>query len=167
MCIIQGVKSDKTLLKLFLRGWANEFDELFYWKCEPGEVLKTLESEHSNWYEDRRWKFTCVKPKFKLDKCDWVDGELQTQFIHRGGFGRRVLAGLGGYHRERTNDRRYEYYFCKTEASLKNCKLTDWLNKYDEKVDYTVPDDKVITEVWSEFKDWNKDRRFKLKICDV
>merc|ERR1712226_868779 len=40
-------------------GYFNEYDATFDYKCPTGKVLTGLDSKHSNFNEDRKFKFTC------------------------------------------------------------------------------------------------------------
>merc|ERR1712189_150056 len=37
----------------YINGWEEDMD----YRVPNGHVIKTVKSEHSSWYEDRRWKF--------------------------------------------------------------------------------------------------------------
>uniref|UniRef100_A0A8C7D425 Dermatopontin n=1 Tax=Oncorhynchus kisutch TaxID=8019 RepID=A0A8C7D425_ONCKI len=63
--------------------YVNDFDQEFSFKCPQNYVLTGVNSYHSNYYEDRRWKFYCCR----------VNSYRNQDFP-----GLNYLVGAGSYH---------------------------------------------------------------------
>ncbi|KAF4114840.1 hemagglutinin/amebocyte aggregation factor-like [Onychostoma macrolepis] len=102
--------------KCFLSPYVNKFDQAFTFECPPQHVIAGMSSYHSNYHEDRRWRFYCCKNACisKVSKnchwtshLNWFDETFYWNVPHH-----NVLVGAGSYHQNYQEDRRWKYKYC-------------------------------------------------------
>merc|ERR1712002_357136 len=152
-----------------------EFDQPFSFECTQGEYIKTIESEHDNGKEDRRFKFGCIPLKTffgdaaTIGKCEWSgyanDFDKVMAFTCPNNM---ILGGVSSYHDNGKEDRRYKFQCCAPENMVAHtCSLTDWVNTFDNNMNYRVPDGFAIHGVDSIHDNGKEDRQFKFNICKL
>ncbi|XP_041376727.1 dermatopontin-like [Gigantopelta aegis] len=148
--------------------WENWWDRPFQFSCPSGESLRRINSQHSNRYEDRLWKFDCIHTGAKA-ACVWsgyvngFDDPLLFQCANNG-----VITGIGSYHSNPTEDRRFKFRCCSIPGkTLKNCRFsTSYHNTFDNDLNYYIPSNKVLKGAFSYHSNRHEDRRWKFEVCD-
>ncbi|XP_024228663.1 hemagglutinin/amebocyte aggregation factor isoform X2 [Oncorhynchus tshawytscha] len=99
--------------------YVNDFDQEFSFKCPQNYVLTGVNSYHSNYYEDRRWKFYCCRVNsYRNQDCQWTpyinyfDEVISWQVP-----GLNYLVGAGSYHSNYYEDRRWRYQYCTRKSN--------------------------------------------------
>ena len=94
--------------------YVNWFDEEILYQC-PNGVITGVHSYHSNYHEDRRFRFRCCTTvKNCANACLWtgyVNGwdAYMNYYVPNGYF----LAGVNSVHDNRKEDRRWRFLICK------------------------------------------------------
>ena len=151
----------------------NEYDRPLAFSCPSGQVIKSINSIHHNYFEDRIWKFTCGFPykNIPVTNCQWTPDYINAfqQPLSYSCPADSILAGVQSYHENKYEDRRWKFLCCsqpKVEFHTYSCSITDWLNKMDQPLNYAVPQNyDVITGWFSLFNDYTKDRIHKMMVC--
>ncbi|XP_055793758.1 hemagglutinin/amebocyte aggregation factor-like isoform X2 [Salvelinus fontinalis] len=99
--------------------YVNDFDQEFSFKCPNNYVLTGVNSYHSNYHEDRRWKFYCCRVNSYCNQnCQWTsyvnyfDEVISWQVP-----GLNYLVGAGSYHSNYYEDRRWRYQYCTRKSN--------------------------------------------------
>ena len=50
--------------------WQNEYDKDLFMDCYPSGAFYRVRSEHSNYYEDRRWRWDCKDVSVRQARID-------------------------------------------------------------------------------------------------
>ncbi|XP_076462853.1 hemagglutinin/amebocyte aggregation factor-like [Babylonia areolata] len=156
------------------QGWVNRYDERFDFACPKGQFLRHIASQHRDDKEDRIFALSCTKIPNGMHsargcKCSWTDyvntfDEAQAYQCPGEGY----LAGMGSYHHNSYEDRRFRFYCC-TEPNtiVHNCTYSGWTNSFDAAVYYLVPDGKILRGMVSYHDNSKEDRRFQFEVCDM
>lgn len=149
--------------------WQNDWDKPHSHQCPNNEHVTRIESIHTNPTEDRRWKVTCGGNVVDDGTCSWTaDINKMDETIYFMCGDDRVIAGMGSYHDNRFEDRRYKFRCCKINADTpRNCHVTNWKNTWDDPLNLHVPDSKVVMGVFSEHSNTHEDRRFRFIVCEL
>jgi len=99
-----------------LRGYANAWDKQLTFVCPDNQALSRVYSHHSNYKEDRKWKFGCcaVSSNAYLQRGGWTnyvngwDKKLDFRC-----FDDEVLVGLKSIHSNYREDRRWKFHCSK------------------------------------------------------
>jgi len=95
-------------------GYVNDFDERFSFSCGWNSAIFYIESYHSNRREDRRFKFGCCdlsnNGAYQIRGMYWTGyvNEWDGKMNFKCGYN-EVLMGLGSYHNNRREDRRFKF----------------------------------------------------------
>jgi len=148
-------------------GWLNNWDRPLNFRCRANYYLNRLASYHHNGTEDRRWRAGCQWFRWGLKSCrrsGWVNNWRQTiNYVCPSG---KVLAGMYSYHWNAREDRRWRFDCCAMKAKrLYRCRWTGYINNWDGRMDYTIPNHYVISRIWSHYHSGRRDRRWRLIIC--
>ena len=132
-------------------------------------------SKHWNLGEDRlyNWyycKVTNGNNPFSGNARDVTVGgtEYDDHFI-RGCGGKSALVDVKSWHDSGKEDRSFEFK-CKDindDYRLVQCGWTDWLNSFDERLDYQCPNNGVIRTLQSYHNNYKEDRRFAFECCKL
>ncbi|XP_018949936.1 hemagglutinin/amebocyte aggregation factor-like [Cyprinus carpio] len=104
----------------FLSPYVNDFDKTFSFECPPHHVIAGISSYHDNYHEDRRWQFSCCRSKCTSEvrghchsDCHWTSyvNSFDEYFFWTVPT-QRVLVGIGSYHDDIHEDRRWRYKYC-------------------------------------------------------
>merc|ERR1712159_241563 len=84
----------------------NGWDAEFAYTCPSNTVITGLQSYHSNWYEDRRWKITCGRFKgMNVQASAWPGYQTKWDAEWGIGCGHNPMIGIGGKHSNWYEDR--------------------------------------------------------------
>lgn len=128
---------------IFKPKWQNEWDDHLRVECKDKEGFTRVRSEHSNKREDRRWKWDCSKVAMtKFTKCVWSDYQngYDTPILFQCP-ANHILSGIESDHSNKSEDRKWKFRCCVAKNHFtRNCFLTDYINDWDKKMDYTAKD---------------------------
>nr|ABO26644.1 dermatopontin [Haliotis discus discus] len=149
--------------------YINKFDKPFLFLCPLGESIASWESYHSNYYEDRRYRFTCQQTP-QLFNCQWHNkvnnfkAPISFQCQHDA-----VITGVSSYHRNRPEDREFKFLCCSLQGSpyLAHCVKTDFVNDWDQRLTFRVPIRHFLKGVYSTYSRYYKDRRWQFETCSI
>ncbi|XP_065933600.1 dermatopontin isoform X1 [Magallana gigas] len=156
-------------LSLFLgvESWVNDYDKPFTFTCPSHQSINRVVSHHDNGPEDRKFDFQCTKYTEGTESCFWseyannFDQPVAYQCPNGG-----VMDGVGSYHDNGSEDRRFRFYCCeKPGMCLYNCFYSGWVNSYDGDLDYTVPAGHVMRGMISIHDNGSEDRIFDFEVC--
>jgi len=151
--------------------WQNGFDADHLYEC-PGNAghVTTLQSEHSNNHEDRRFRVGCKGNKLReLNSCVW-SGNVNNwdQTFHFMCNENRVLAGMRSKHSNYHEDRQFDFKCCKLQGTRPTkCTLGDWMNNWDAPFLLDLPSSQAVVGVFSEHHNGVEDRKFRFLTCNV
>ncbi|CAL1531929.1 unnamed protein product, partial [Lymnaea stagnalis] len=96
-------------------GYVNEFDKPLTYTCPGNGVLAGVESYNDNYYEDRRFKFTCCDVSLRVptecrttDYINEFDGQM-TLLVPEG----EAIKSVYSWHDNYYEDRRWKVQLCK------------------------------------------------------
>merc|ERR1712025_900323 len=73
----------------------------------------------------------------------------------------RVITGMQSYHNNGKEDRRFRVRCCGVSGKKAyNCQWSSYANNWEQAMDYSVPDTKVMTGVFSYHDNIKEDRRW-------
>ncbi|KAM9311499.1 hemagglutinin/amebocyte aggregation factor-like [Gastrophryne carolinensis] len=148
--------------------WVNDYDQPFYYSCPGHQSISMIISIHDNGREDRVWDFSCKDTFSSPASCFWTGyiNEFDQEFNYVCPFG-SVLAGLGGYHDNKREDRRWEAYCCQGEVRVtSNCKWSGYVNDFDQYLRWDAPSGFYLTGVQSYHDNHREDRRWQYHYCE-
>ncbi|KAK3804421.1 hypothetical protein RRG08_006720 [Elysia crispata] len=150
--------------------FVNDWDGEVNFECPEAQVIKSVYSVHENHFEDRRWKFDCVPPPSGAvpKNCEWTDDYVNDwdEAITFMCPPNQLLAGVYSVHNNDFEDRQMKFKCCKdSNYKTYSCELSDYLNEYDEVLDYNVPNGFVLTGWYSVHSNKREDRRHKMETC--
>ncbi|XP_059174005.1 dermatopontin-like [Physella acuta] len=147
--------------------YLTNYDQPFDFICPSGQALSYIASEDNNFFNDRVWEFRCRKVGATRNcaKSGYVNEfDLLLAYVCPDDY---IVTGVESYSENFFEDRRFKFQCCQLEAEFRECSVTDFLNKFDEKFAYTVPAGYVIRGAFSAHNDVYEDRMWKLNICKV
>ncbi|KAK0046707.1 dermatopontin [Biomphalaria pfeifferi] len=148
--------------------WVNEYDGTMTFNCPDKQILMYLSSIHDNAREDRIWEMYCRTAKFK-DYCiqsDYVN-DFDATFNYTCP-GNKVLTGISSYHENTREDRRFRFVCCRASDKLvRDCRSTDFVNDFDQKLTLFVPEGQAIKSIYSVNDESKSDRQFKFVLCKL
>ncbi|GFR94774.1 hemagglutinin/amebocyte aggregation factor [Elysia marginata] len=148
----------------------NDWDGNLQFECPEDQVIHSVYSIHDSTKEDRRWKFGCsptpgdAKPK----KCEWTENFVNhldgpVMFLCPANY---LIAGVASVHDNAAEDRRMKFKCCRRPGyKTKSCEMTDYLNNWDDPLNYTVPNGKVLAGWMSVHDNSKEDRRHRMVEC--
>ena len=147
----------------------NDWDEPLLEDCPSGHVIRTIYSVHSNRREDRRWRINCKPAPSGANptSCFWT-GYVNNfdEPVSSMCSANHVISGIQSYHSNRHEDRRIRFKCCQRSGyRTYSCALTPYLNNYDDKLNYSVPQGKVLAGWVSIHSNRAEDRRHKMLVC--
>ncbi|RUS86162.1 hypothetical protein EGW08_006056 [Elysia chlorotica] len=80
-----------------------------------------------------------------------------------------VITGVSSTFDSRLEDRRFKFRVCQLQFGYMfgRSETTAYLNDYDARLDYTVPEGKVLTGWKSVHDNYREDRRHKMVVSDL
>ncbi len=125
----------------------NEYDEVHSIQCSTGEGLCRLYSEHSNSKEDRIFNYGCcrVTSAQNVHKCTWTD--YITEYDEPISFmcpANQYMGGTTSRHSNSREDRQFKYQCCLGGFTSQSCELTDYLNDWDQRINYHTESGYII-----------------------
>ncbi|XP_063058125.1 millepora cytotoxin-1-like [Engraulis encrasicolus] len=146
--------------------YVNSFDSAFLFICPYGQTISRISSYHNDNYEDRRFSIDCATPRSSIGSCS-LSGYVNSfdrpfEYICPSN---RVISGMGGYHSNSYEDRRWQYWCCGGSLRVGSCYWTSYVNYFDEYFNFYVPYGSYITGVSSYHDNGYEDRRFRFRIC--
>ncbi|GFR81675.1 hemagglutinin/amebocyte aggregation factor-like [Elysia marginata] len=150
----------------------NNWDRRLDFECPDGQVITSVYSIHGDKYGDRRFKFGCRAPAdgAVADFCGWTPNYVNmwkqpVRFVCPNNFG---IAGVSSFHHNYYEDRRWKFKCCRDNGFIETpCALTDYLNDFDQVLNFTAPASDVIRGWQSWYDDEREDRRHKFVTCTV
>eukprot|EP01084_Bolivina_argentea_P084708 153153_1 len=116
-------------------GWSNDYDGTFS-SSKNDRFFSGIYSVHSNYREDRLYKFKRCKPilfstvsSTNLEVTDW------DAFWSRSCSGNSAITGISSWHSNYREDRRFQIYcgsLSSTDYTLDNCAWTSSYTSYDQ-----------------------------------
>ncbi|KAL1257200.1 hypothetical protein QQF64_012745, partial [Cirrhinus molitorella] len=102
----------KTSQRLWTE-YVNDFDQVLLFECPVQHVISGMSSYHSNYYEDRRWRFYCCKTPCITTNCHWTSYVNNfDEYFHWTVPNQYTLVGVQSYHQNYEEDRRWKYKVC-------------------------------------------------------
>ncbi|GFR94794.1 hemagglutinin/amebocyte aggregation factor [Elysia marginata] len=150
--------------------FVNDLDHNLNFECPAGEVIKSIYSVHDDSTQDRRFKFGCGPPPKKVEpiKCEWTEGFVNhwdgpVMFMCPPN---HLVAGVSSVHDNNYQDRRMKFKCCrKPSFRTQSCYFTDYLNNWNDPLDYTVPSGRVLAGWLSVHDNSAEDRRHRMVEC--
>ncbi|KAK3731287.1 hypothetical protein RRG08_025829 [Elysia crispata] len=165
------VLSAVCLLGVAAVDYDTDFDASFKYECPAGQMLSYVYSTHSNYYEDRRFKFECrAGPSNAVSATctwsNWVNDEARPlNFICPAN---KAITGVHSYHTGIYEDRRFNFKCCDLKGyKTTGCALTDYRNGFDYSLTYNVPEGQVLAGWFSMYSGYHNDRRNKFLACSL
>jgi len=145
-----------------------KYDIAFHIQCSAGSSIGYISSNHDNNKEDRTWKFTCT-PHVSISDICWWSGYVNAydaSFNFQCPFN-AALTGIDSHHDNNKEDRQFKFKCCAAyRAGMPSeCKTTEYLNKFDGSLHYTVSEGRVMTGMKSYHDNHYEDRKFAVKTC--
>ncbi|XP_059154333.1 dermatopontin-like [Physella acuta] len=146
----------------------NYWDQPFDFKCPLGQAISYISSEHSDYFEDRRWEFHC-RPVGETRVCEesgYVNefDQLLTYVCPDN----KVMTGVSSYHSDYYEDRRFQFQCCSvTGRNLTGCYITGDVNTWDRQLTLFVPEGRVVNGAYSVHSDYYEDRIWRFNICSI
>ncbi|KAI8750480.1 dermatopontin [Biomphalaria glabrata] len=148
--------------------WINEYEGPMDFKCPVNQTFMYLSSLHENRYEDRIWEIYCRSTDLG-DLC--VQSGYVNEFDATIDYtcpGNKILTGISSYHDNSKEDRRFKFTCCRgTKYLLRDCRSTDFVNDWDNKLTLFVPEGQAIRSVYAINDEGRRDRRFKFVLCSL
>ncbi|XP_059141121.1 dermatopontin-like [Physella acuta] len=146
----------------------NDYDASFDFSCPSGEVLSYIYSEHNNYYEDRRFAFSCRK-EIATSDCTfsgYVNSfDNPVNFVCPTG---KVIVGIQSYNDNYYEDRRFNFQCCRVpNKKLCNCKMTNDANTWDGPMTLRVGDGQAIRGAQSHHDNYYEDRIWQFSLCEL
>lgn len=133
-----------------------------------GATVRKITSTHSNWYNDRRWLWTCSEDAMlSTSSCYWTEWTAYDVEFTRQCNNGYTITGTESNHSNWSEDRQFRYKCCKIgdHCEKGTCIDTDFLNEYNLDINFDVPSTFQLVALYSIHHNWWQDRRFKAKIC--
>ncbi|KAJ7371443.1 hypothetical protein OS493_025913 [Desmophyllum pertusum] len=153
------------------RYWANDWDLPMDFSCHRGHPIKSLYSYWLDCRRDRVWSFECgnVGNAWYWMSCDGWTTELNEwdgplfKLCENNGF----VSGISSVHDNGKEDRRFKIKCCRSD-SHKTCDCSvEVLNNFQAVLDYTIPEGKVLTGLYSIHRNDKEDRKWQAIICSI
>jgi len=126
--------------------WMNDFNNDFYYNCPDNKVMTGMSSENDP----------------SMDQ----QGNQNRQGSQ--GENNQVFNNNNNYRETGWQDRRFKAACCMVHNKHpKNCKLSDWVNRWNEFFTWWTPQGTVVTGVYSEYSPADRDRRWKFVYCEL
>eukprot|EP01083_Nonionella_stella_P031050 85057_1 len=102
--------------------YPTNFDGNIHADCPNNGVMRTIESYHSDYHEDRKFKFECCRvyqnpynyPSMICSENNFYTNEWDASHdAIKGGY---FLSGMESYHHNDVEDRRFKWKFCKPSS---------------------------------------------------
>ncbi|XP_050964306.1 hemagglutinin/amebocyte aggregation factor-like isoform X2 [Labeo rohita] len=119
-------------------------------------------SKHHDFYEDRLWAFSC-KPTIN-PSGDCFFSSYINNFDQAFSFAcppHYAIAGMNSYHSIFYEDRRWQFYCCRSSCISNNCQWTSHVNWFDETFFWNVPHHNVLVGAGSYHQDFYDNRRWR------
>lgn len=127
-------------------GYHNEYDQDLDFSCGTYQVLNSIESRHSNTYEDRQYKLGCTSvASDSALVCYWSPdlNEYDQPFIYTCAEN-FVMAGIQSEHNNDKEDRIWRFLCCSASNYVtESCIATEYLNDLGKNFTFS-PDNGVF-----------------------
>ncbi|GFR94782.1 hemagglutinin/amebocyte aggregation factor [Elysia marginata] len=148
----------------------NEWDQPLNFECPEGKVIKSVYSIHDNGREDRRFKLVCGKAPSDAEpkQCEWTsdyvnEWDQPVMFLCPANY---LVAGIYSVHDNSREDRRMKFKCCRQPGiKTKSCQMSDFLNSWDQPLDYTVGSGRALVGWMSRHDNSKEDRIHKMVDC--
>ncbi|XP_071121722.1 dermatopontin-like [Mytilus edulis] len=147
--------------------WKNGYDLPLNFVCPANKMISYIRSVHNNVAEDRVWDFRCRRNPYGSNGCSWsgwVNSWDETfAFICPDN---RYISGIRSYHNNQAEDRRHNFYCCKSREKVivHSCHFT-LPNGFDTQIQQTVPYGYTWKGVISNHNNAAEDRQFVFLLC--
>ena len=133
--------------------WQNGWDAVLNKQCPSGQGFYRVRSKHNNGREDRRWEFYCRQVVQTGNPTCTKTSSYINNFRDAISFmcsKNQYLGAVESYHDNSKEDRRWKFTCCSAPSyATKDCRLTDYVNHLDRKMDFQASEGEVITGVVS------------------
>merc|ERR1712055_1160851 len=152
--------------------WLSEtnYDQPWDRYCPDNNVVFQLKSHHHNHYEDRQWKVFCHSGYNLVTGTTSVTGYVNNWDDHLifNCQPNYAATGLSSYHDNHREDRRWRFRCTKLVKEMKNCKWSNYINGWDGKLDWSLPNKNNIINGFHSLHDNHKeDRIWKVYSCEI
>jgi len=159
--------------KVYQTPFVNDWDHEVDFSCPDGMFIVGVYSMHHNHYEDRRFKFRCVRFRNVSQKsCKWTkwlnNWDRPVNFTcPDDGF----LVGVNSIHHNHHEDRKFKYQCCAMYSGANKlipsrCTQSDY-TQYDSVINFTVPRGNAMTGVTSHHHNHYEDRQYSFRFCQA
>ncbi|XP_059154330.1 dermatopontin-like [Physella acuta] len=148
--------------------FTSDWDTAFDFKCLQGRALNYIHSDYGKFFKDRKWELFCrsVGATSACEQSDYVN-EFNKPFNYVCPLN-KVLTGIASINSDVHEDRRFKFQCCKiTGKNPIGCHLTDYVNDWEKKMNFTTLPGKVLNGANSIYDKDHQDRRWKFSICNV
>ncbi|XP_072001358.1 hemagglutinin/amebocyte aggregation factor-like [Engystomops pustulosus] len=147
--------------------WQTCYTDPFTIVCPSQETIDSINSTHSDRYEDRVWAFSCKRNLPKSGQCYWTPyvNDYDGLLNYNCPLG-EALSGLQSEYKTYYQDRRWKFYCCETNVQyIVGCQETVYVNGFDSEMNFKVPDGYVLVGAFSELNNYFEDRKWKFRYC--
>ena len=132
--------------------YKNQWDGPLSQQCPKGQGFYRVRSKHDNGREDRLWEFYCRNViESGTPMCtttSYINNFRQHISFMCGP--NKYMAGVKSYHDNSKEDRRWQFTCCSAPKYITSkCRMTDYVNKLDQPMDFSASAGEVFTGVVS------------------
>lgn len=139
-----------------MQSWQNSYDGNLTKVCGTNAAFNRVRSQHSNLHEDRQWIWDCQNiTQIPFTDCYW-NGYIDEwdNPIHVQCEPDYVLNGVESFHHNYYEDRQWKIRCCKAPNYFaRSCEVSDYVNQYNEYMNYSVDYPRVFTGMFSAYED--------------
>ena len=138
----------------------------------PDDEGKIRYRDRSIWYCDGiSWKTRPLPQMATVNQCQWTnylnDWDQSFDYYCPGD---KSMVGIESYHNSGREDRRFRFLCCNLQidnqnATRSSCSSTEYVNEYDQKLNFTCPFEMVMVGMKSKHNSGREDRQFGFHCC--
>ena len=133
--------------------WQNNYDGVLNVECSDKQGLYRVVSQYSSPTRDRQWQWDCHEvTKTTFTECYWTDNweNVWDEPFFFQCPANYILTGVNSIHSNYYEDRRWKFRCCHAENHFtKNCFASDYINDWNQFIEYSVDQSYVFTGVYS------------------
>merc|ERR1711963_803810 len=132
--------------------WQNDYESNHQYACSNGQYMTSYKATKNHpRKKDRMFQIGCGGAN-AAQNCTWSEW----------------MNNNNNYRETGWQDRRFKAACCMVHNKHpKNCKLSDWVNRWNEFFAWWTPQGTVVTGVYSEYSPADRDRRWKFVYCEL
>ncbi|XP_060605363.1 hemagglutinin/amebocyte aggregation factor-like [Ruditapes philippinarum] len=151
----------------------NDYDGHMKFECASrNQFISRVSSVHSNHREDRVFHMSCrnfpINVAGLTPSCYWTGyiNDWDKQMIFQCS-GNGYIGGFQSDHHNRHEDRRWKVKCCNMKGIyLAGCNHTPWTNDWDNKQNFNVEPNRVMTGINSIHSNQKEDRLYRYMTCE-